>query len=312
MSKKYIVVAALMTTTFILSMIINNSLLAPKIKKSSVNQGNQPATLNNPAVPSNKGNSMEGLQSGRVSRLPWENNADFLSAQQQAETPVLLAAYCTVLCDPLPGEEENVHLAAAYLKGILVEPGQVFSQNESLGPYTVERGFREGPTYMGSHLAVTTGGGVCKMASTLYNVTVLSNLPVVERHAHTMPVPYVPYGQDATVAYGAKDFKFKNCKSNPILMWAEGVENRLYVALYGQEAPPRVEWVHQQERLWKSYTIYHYNPGMPRGSERVAVEGMDGATIRSWIKIIHDDGSYELFPRGLSCYSPLPRIVERN
>ena len=37
-----------------------------------------------------------------------------------------------------------------------------------------------------------------------YNVAVLSNLKIIERHNHSMPVPYVPYGQDATVAYGSK------------------------------------------------------------------------------------------------------------
>ena len=139
-------------------------------------------------------------KSGPISVLPWENEEKFRSAINDTGNLFLLAAYHTVLKDPLPGEEENVHLAAKMLAGITLEPGQVFSQNSRIGPYNEARGFKRGPTYIGSQLTTTIGGGVCKIASTLYNVAILSDLGIIERHAHGMPVPYVPHGQDATVA----------------------------------------------------------------------------------------------------------------
>ena len=58
-----------------------------------------------------------------------------------------------------------------------------------------------------------------------------SNLEIIERHNHSMPVAYVPYGQDATVAYGIKDFKFKQ-HPFPILIWAEGIGNRLCIPIW--------------------------------------------------------------------------------
>ena len=140
-------------------------------------------------------------ESGPVVNLPWKDDPKFIEAQKKNETDILLAAYVTVLRDPLPGEEYNVHLAADSLAGKIVSPGHVFSQNNSIGPYVESKGYKKGPTYVGSHVTTTTGGGVCKIASTLYNVSILSNMQVIERHSHGMPVPYVPYGQDATVAY---------------------------------------------------------------------------------------------------------------
>ena len=92
---------------------------------------------------------------------------------------------------------------------------------------------------------MTEGGGVCKIATTLYNLAVLSNLEVIERHNHSMPVNYVPYGQDATVAYGVKDLRFKNTTENSILIWAEMIGNRLYMGFYGSEKPPKVIWNHE-------------------------------------------------------------------
>lgn len=252
------------------------------------------------------------LKSGAIRKLPWERGESFLNALGKMESPVLLGAYRTVLKDPLPGEEYNVHLAAEMLAGKMIQPGQVFSQNGTAGPYITERGFRKGPTYIGSQLTTTIGGGVCKIASTLYNVTILSNLPVVERHAHSMPVPYVPYGQDATVAYGARDFKFMNNTDAPVMIWAQGIDNVLYMAFYGKYPPPVIEWHHETLEMRKAEKIYKINRDLPKGSEKLALEGMDGATVKSWITIKRQDGSVETKNLGISYYRPMAHVIERG
>lgn len=252
------------------------------------------------------------VKSGQTTEVPWQNNDAFQKALEQNNTPVLLGAYRTVLRDPLPGEEENVHLAARMLAGIVVNPGQVFSQNQKIGPYTQERGFQKGPTYVGSTLTTTIGGGVCKIASTLYNVTVLSNLQIVERQNHGMPVPYVPYGQDATVAYGARDFKFKNDTDAPVLIWAQGVDNILYIGFYGRTQPPRIEWKHEITDIVKSPIVYKSNPQLERGTEKVVLEGMDGAFVKSWIILTKEDGTTITKPMPSSSYRPMPTLVEKG
>jgi vancomycin resistance protein YoaR len=254
----------------------------------------------------------QNLESGPADSVPWETYSNFLSKQEEAGTPVRMAAFNTVLHDPLPGEEQNVHLAARILAGKIVKPGQVFSQNVSIGPYNSERGFQKGPMYLGSQLVTTTGGGVCKMASTLYNVTILCNLPVVERHAHGMPVPYVPYGLDATVSYGDKDFQFKNNLSHPILIWAQGVDNTLYVAFYGQSQPPKVEWHHQILYSNKAPRIYRPNWKLSPGEEKVVVEGMDGAGVKSWVTVTNIDGTSTEKQLSGSYYSPMPYVIEKK
>lgn len=250
--------------------------------------------------------------SGPVNEVPWEDDTDFLNTLDQNGTHTLLAAFRTVLKDPLPGEEFNVHLAARLLKGTIVKPLEIFSQNIAIGPYTQSRGYQKGPTYIGSNLTTTYGGGVCKISSTLYNVAVLSNLQVIERHAHSMPVPYVPYGQDATVAYGAKDFKFKNTSDSPILIWALGVENTLYIALYGNYTPPKIEWEHEIIRTYKAPVIYKINNELPSGEEKIILEGMDGAVVRSWINIQEENGAATVKQMGTSYYTPMSHIIEKG
>ncbi len=250
------------------------------------------------------------LLSGPTADVPWENEPEFLEQKEKLGGPFLMAAYKTVLHDPLPGEEYNVHLAADYISGTVVKPGEVFSQNKTAGPYTAERGFQIGPTYHGTEVGTTIGGGVCKISSTLFNVAVLSNLEIVERHTHNMPVPYVPYGQDATVSYGAKDFRFKNSSSSPILIMARGIDNILYIGFYGHTQPPQVTWNHEVLNVVKAPVICRKSREMPAGAEKVIHEGMDGALIRSWITMTYPDGRTETKSFGKVNYNPLPFIKE--
>lgn len=249
------------------------------------------------------------LVSGPVWDVPWENDQTFLKTKMRNDTKVLMAAYRTVLKDPLPGEEDNVHLAASMLAGIIAEPGQIFSQNNSIGPYTMERGFQKGPTYIGSRLTTSIGGGVCKIASTLYNVTALCNLEIVERHAHSMPVPYVPYGQDATVAFGSRDFKFRNNTPSPIMIWAESVGNILYIAFYGSFPVPEVEWKHEIVEIRKAPRQVSNNSNLEPGEEKIVLEGMDGAVMKSWLFIKGQDW-IQIRYMGISDYKPMPYLIE--
>ncbi len=251
-------------------------------------------------------------QSGPIAVLPWEANVDFLKAKKDWNTPVLMAAFVTVLKDPLPGEEYNVHLAASLLAGRIVKPGQIFSQNNSIGPYVEAKGYRIGPTYMDSRVVTTIGGGVCKISSALYNVSILSNLEIIERHNHGMPVPYVPYGQDATVAYGVKDFKFKNNLDFPILIWAMGIENNLYIAFYGKNKPPAIEWHHEILEIRPAGKKYRINPQLAEGEERLIMQGMDGARVKSHVLVKYTDGREVRRDLGVSSYRPMAHVYEKK
>ena len=248
--------------------------------------------------------------SGPIKNLPWSDDEQFFNAQDENNARILMAAYCAVLLDPLPGEEYNVRLAANSLSGTVVMPGEIFSQNQAIGPYTKGRGYRMGASYSGGNIIQTEGGGVCKIASTLYNGAILSNLEIVERHNHSMPVNYVPYGQDATVAYGAKDFKFKNNTDSPILIWARMVGHRLYIGFYGQETPPRIIWNHRVTDTVEAPIYYRTNSDLEQGQKKVIVKGIDGATVESTIDIEYEDGRVETKDLGISHYNPMPHVIE--
>ena len=250
--------------------------------------------------------------SGKVINMPWKNDKDFLKAKEKYKTPILMAGFCAVLKNPLPGEEHNVRMAAKAINRTLLKPSSIFSQNQAIGPYTERRGYKTGSSYAGENIVMTEGGGVCKIATTLYNLAVLSDLEIIERHYHAMPINYVPYGQDATVAYGVKDFRFKNTLDGNILIWSRLIGNRLYMGFYGTRYSPKVSWNHEIRNILKPSIKYVKNEDLDPGEMIVKIRGMDGATVNSSVKIIYNDGTISIKKMTSSNYLPLPELVEIN
>lgn len=252
------------------------------------------------------------LVSSQITNLPWRNDSKFLYFKEKYDAPILMAAYVAVLKNPLPGEGANVAHAASMISGTVIKPQDIFSQNKSIGPYTKKRGFKEGATYNSGEIVMAEGGGVCKIATILYNLAVLSSLEIVERHNHSMPINYVPYGQDATVAYGNKDFKFKNTTGGNILIWSKLIGSKLYMGFYGTERPPKVTWNHSKTNIIKPGKRYIKNDSLEKGQMIEKIKGLDGATVKSTITIEYSNGDVSIKNMGISQYSALPTIIETN
>ena len=129
----------------------------------------------------------------------------------------------------------NVIVAAKAMDGKILMPGEVFSYNETLGPRTVANGYQPAPAYIGGKTVDEVGGGICQNSSTLYLAVLRANLEIVERTNHMYTVGYVPDGLDATVAYNALDYKFRNNTEHPIRMEVKVSGRKLTIKLYGTD-----------------------------------------------------------------------------
>lgn len=110
----------------------------------------------------------------------------------------------------------NLVLAAGKINGTVLMPGETFSYNQVVGERTIAAGYKEAPIYVSGKVEDGLGGGICQITTTLYNAVVYANLEIVERTNHQFVPSYVGAGRDATVVYGAIDFKFKNNRNYPI------------------------------------------------------------------------------------------------
>ena len=150
-----------------------------------------------------------------------------------------LAKYTTYFDSSLLNRSENIRLAALALNKKILAPDDVFSFNQSVGERTAEAGYKEAMIIEGNTFTPGLGGGICQVSSTLYNAITLAHLEVTERHQHSLPISYVPPGQDATVSFPVLDLKFKNTSGGYLLIRSLVQGNSITFELYGKSKTTR-------------------------------------------------------------------------
>jgi vancomycin resistance protein YoaR len=174
----------------------------------------------------------------------------------------------------------NIRLSARRINGHILYPGQVFSFNQVVGPRDREHGFKEALEIVDGEFVPGIGGGVCQVSSTLYNAVLLANLTVVERTNHSKPLGYVGLGRDATVVYGALDFKFANNTGAPVVILAETAKNRLTVGIVGrQPLTVAVEVVAADRQVIPPAVVKKQDPELFLGEAKVDRQGKPGYEV---------------------------------
>ena len=130
---------------------------------------------------------------------------------------------------------ENLRLACSKLDGIILQPGETLSYNDTLGKRTTEAGYKPAPAYSGTELVDEVGGGICQVSSTLYLSSLFAELTIVERRNHGYPAAYIPLGLDATVNWGTTDLKIRNDYELPVKILAEAEDGYVKVRIMGVE-----------------------------------------------------------------------------
>jgi vancomycin resistance protein YoaR len=133
---------------------------------------------------------------------------------------------------------QNIMTGASRFNGYIIEPGSEFSFNTQLGKVDGSTGYAKEYVILGPKVVPEYGGGLCQVSSTAYRGVMIAGLEIVERHNHSFAVNhYKPYGSDATIYQGVKDFRFKNDTPNAILIQTRRGEgkfsNELFFHYYG-------------------------------------------------------------------------------
>ena len=230
---------------------------------------------------------------GDVVRIPATVRQPEVTAEKiKAELfPDLLGTYQSRYNTSNVARSHNVALASSLISDIVLAPGEVFSYNDIVGPRTAERGFREAGVYVGNKVEQGLGGGICQVSSTLYNAVVLSDLKIVYRTNHSLPVSYVPMGRDATVSYGSIDFKFSNNTGAPIKIVAQASGGRNTISIYGiKQNPSRtIEITSECTGVYPPRVEKIEDPLLPEGEIKVEEEGANGSSYVTY-KITKENG----------------------
>jgi len=249
---------------------------------------------------------LAGWQSGRVI-VPVTNAKmkidDAYLAKLHASLKQVIQERSTSFVGSIPERAHNIGLALSHLNGSFVPAGGTFSFNRAIGPTTLAAGFQWGFAYSTdskgtSQVVPSVGGGICQVATTLFQPVFWSGYQIDERHWHMFVMNHYAYngyvGLDATVSPDdGLDFKFTNNSDNPmlILAWTEG--QTAHISLVGtppnwtvKMAPETVTNVVKPARG----VVRSTSPAFASGRQIVLEEAQAGLTAYETRQVIYPDG----------------------
>lgn len=198
-----------------------------------------------------------------------------------------------ISADMSSGKGKNVIIGCDKIDGTVILPGEEWSVFETLAPFTVENGYDEATAYLNGEYVQEIGGGVCQLATTLYNAALYSEITVSERFCHHMTVGYTDISFDATVNdYGTKDLKLTNDFDFPVYIEAYYSSGDVYFNIYGVETrDPRRTLGFRSEVLSEvlpTEVVETPDPSLPVGTRKQVQKAHAAITAVAYKQIYYD------------------------
>ena len=205
----------------------------------------------------------------------------------------------------------NITISSAAIDGTLLNPGDIFSFNQVVGQRTAKKGYREAGAYVGGILQDEVGGGICQTSSTIYYCVLRADLEVVERRNHPLTISYLPLGHDATVSWGAIDFKFKNSTDFPIRVEVTVNVRDLTVKLFGTKLDDTyIETERVILQTIPSQVIRQEDESIPPGETKVHLPGQTGYIVEVFKSRFDGEGNLlEKWSIGKDTYRAQNRVI---
>jgi len=164
-----------------------------------------------------------------------KNHAPVMPQEQARNnmTQKILATHETEFSENEKNRANNISRAAQSIHGQIVQPGQSFSYNETVGPTNTRRGYKKSTIFIEGEKKEGVGGGVCQVSTTLFNAAENAGMTILERHDHSLPVTYAESGEEAATSYGGIDFKFRNDKEFSVRIDCTVQDGKVKVTIIG-------------------------------------------------------------------------------
>ena len=208
----------------------------------------------------------EELSLGKVAviEIPLEDVPNQIDANELESSVAKRSSFSTNYATSGAERKSNVQKALSVFNGMIVEPGQEISFNETTGDRTEENGYKEANIIVGGAYIKGSGGGVCQASTTMYNALLLADIEILEANHHSLPASYVPLSFDAMVSEGVSDLRFRNNLSSPIYIRTYFDNETVSVEIYGtpleegEEIKTRAEFIkvlpHSGDQIVKDTT----------------------------------------------------------
>ena len=234
------------------------------------------------------------------------------SEEELAQVKDLLGAYSTNFASSSAGRAQNVRNGVSKADGKILYPGEEFDLAKTVSPFTQENGYELAGAYQNGTTVESFGGGICQVATTLYNAVIRAELEVTMRFNHSMMVHYVEPSMDAAIAGDYKDLRFKNNLDAPVYIEGYCSGGIIYFNIYGKETRPanrEISFESETVSTTEPKTELNLDGSGALGSVTVVQSPHSGCIAQLW-KVVKVDGveqSREIFNK--SNYQASPKII---
>lgn len=206
---------------------------------------------------------------------------------------------------------KNIALGAAALNNtICAANGGTWSFNEVVGNTTEDKGYLEAGAIWGNRYTKSVGGGICQVATTVFNAVYDSGLAIPERYNHDLHIASYPVGRDAAINYPDLDLVWRNDEKSDILLTSSTTGYSITVSLLG--VPPAYtvktevgEWT-PGEHYKQEFVV---DPTKEPNSKKVQTSGSDGKSIIIHRFVYNRNGQLVRQDEFKSNYKPKSEIV---
>ena len=221
-----------------------------------------------------------------------------------------VGSYSTSFVGRTGSQQANAVRAARALDDVVIPPGDTFSFNRTVGPWTADCGYVKAPVSFSGTLLPAWGGGVCQTSTALYNAALIAGLEIVERHRHLWPPTYVPPGRDAAVAQYDIDLRLRNPYPWLVRIDARTSGEKVGFTILGRAAGPMAEIITEDRDILAPREILQLDHESLPGERHILNPGRPGMRVSVYRVILKGNnvGQRELISQ--DSYRPMNRVLE--
>jgi len=238
-----------------------------------------------------------------------------LTLEQAIETGVVtvIGEYTTEFSNDEGTENRNhnIKLAADLLdNGIIEANGGTWHFNDRTGDTNEEAGFWAAGSILQGEYVDSIGGGICQVATTVFNAVFEAGLPIDMRFNHQLYIASYPNGRDAAVSYPDMDLWWTNNLASDVLLDMSYTDTSITARLYSVYTGYTVEANESEWRDGAHYsTRFEEDPSLSKGVYYTKTTGVDGSSI-SVQRIVKNEAGEVIEDRVFeSVYDPKDEVV---
>ena len=205
----------------------------------------------------------------------------------------------------------NIHIGASYINNSVCKAGgEEWSFNGLVGDTTPDKGYQAAGSIAQGEYVDTYGGGICQVATTVFNALFESPYKILKRYNHSLYIASYPTGRDAAISWDYLDLTWCNESTSDVLMKASCNEDDITVTLYSVPCKFSVTSDVGDWEEGEKYTItVQTDENLAKGYSYVKQSGTDGSKI-SVVRNVYDaKGNLVYSNTFASTYLPKEEII---